>query len=137
MLREVKSIPTGLSNIIKWLPIIYQDRDYDEHYLYLILLKKLKNKEKFFRGDNAFTMDAPIVADEIKEIVIALERLTDCDGEDVYFREACKEVGIRDYNSAYTRGNREIWDAEERLLKEDIEKIFPKELSEKIRGWWD
>lgn len=32
----------GIQNLIRWFPVIWKDRDFDDYYLYAILEKKLK-----------------------------------------------------------------------------------------------
>lgn len=46
MLRKFK---IGVQNIIKWFPIIWNDRDFDKSYIMNILLFKMKNTRDFIR----------------------------------------------------------------------------------------
>lgn len=54
-LREFKSkilgIKDGIQNIIKWFPVIWNDKDFDQYYIYKILETKLTHMEEFFRND--------------------------------------------------------------------------------------
>lgn len=43
------NIKYGLVNIIKWMPIVWNDRDWDHYYLLKILEFKLLKMEKLFR----------------------------------------------------------------------------------------
>jgi len=37
----------GIRNIIRWFPIIWKDRDWDDHYIWEILKTKLRNQAKY------------------------------------------------------------------------------------------
>ena len=60
--------------VIKWLPIIWRDRDWDQHYFFEILRFKLKNMEKFFRHDANYVY-AEKDADRMKVCIMLLDRL--------------------------------------------------------------
>ena len=48
----VKEIIDGISNIIKWIPIIYKDRDWDDSYIFDILKFKLIQQRKELVNSN-------------------------------------------------------------------------------------
>jgi hypothetical protein len=48
-------IVTGISNLIKWTPTIYKDRDWDDHYVFEILKFKLIQQRKELVGANRHT----------------------------------------------------------------------------------
>lgn len=39
----------GLSNLIKWFPIVWKDRDYDDHYIWELLKFKLEKQSHYTR----------------------------------------------------------------------------------------
>lgn len=43
----MRNIINGIKNIIKWIPIIYKDRDYDYYYILETLKFKLNNQSKY------------------------------------------------------------------------------------------
>lgn len=45
-----KYVYNSIKNIIRWFPIIWKDRDYDDWYIYTILETKLKHQAKYI-GD--------------------------------------------------------------------------------------
>ena len=73
--RWVYQTVDGVQNVIKWLPVIWGDRDWEDYYFYKILHFKLKNMEEFFRSDDTHIADAIKVADKIKVARILAERL--------------------------------------------------------------
>jgi hypothetical protein len=52
--RDVKY---GVKNIWNWLPVIWKDRDYDQHYIYSVLVHKLE-KQAIFIHHNGNHVDA-------------------------------------------------------------------------------
>jgi len=48
-------IVTGISNLIKWTPTIYKDRDWDKHYIFEMLKFKLIQQRKELVGANRHT----------------------------------------------------------------------------------
>ena len=51
----VKDIIHGVSNIIKWAPIIYKDRNWDDHYIFEMLKFKLIQQRKELVNANRHT----------------------------------------------------------------------------------
>ena len=49
-----KNIICGLSNVMKWLPIIWNDRQWDSHYMWKILHKKIKLMEEFYSDESNY-----------------------------------------------------------------------------------
>ena len=45
---KIKHLIRGFKNLVKWFKVIWNDRDFDSYYLYLILEKKLKSIEETF-----------------------------------------------------------------------------------------
>ena len=43
----VRDFLTGISNLWKWLPIIWKDRDWDKHYIMEIFIFKLKRNRDY------------------------------------------------------------------------------------------
>lgn len=44
----------GVKNLIKWFPIIWNDRDYDHNYIFDILKQKLINQREYLLSRNHF-----------------------------------------------------------------------------------
>lgn len=110
-----------IRNLRNWLPIIVKDENWDYTYLYEIIHRKLELKEQFFRGDNTHIADWEEVADEIKEVTEALERLIKEDY--ISYEEHMKDV----LKAALK---------EEEMKKKDLEIVFDG-LKNNVRKWWD
>jgi len=50
-----QDIKIGITNLIKWFPIIWRDRNYDYSYIYAMLEFKLRNQAKFIADRNNHT----------------------------------------------------------------------------------
>lgn len=87
MFKKLKGFKYGLGNIFKWWKVIYNDRDYDQHYIYQLLYFKLKNMEDFYRSDKAWSATAIKTADEIKVAKNLCKRLA----EENYLHNALAE----------------------------------------------
>jgi hypothetical protein len=48
----IRQFSIGVRNIIKWIPVLYKDRDWDFYYVYNILQKKLEFTEKAIRDSS-------------------------------------------------------------------------------------
>ena len=83
---HLRSLKTGIHNLIKYFPTIYNDRDWDHYYIYSIWYKKFDNMEKFFNSDDSWTAKSEEVAEQIHEIKLLCEKLM----KDDYLKEALK-----------------------------------------------
>jgi len=128
----ISSFKNGVKNLIKWFPVIWKDRDWSEHYIYILLLKKVENKIKFFQSDNCYSANSDEVVNQLEIVRKALNRLV----KDEYYEEACVFYGVEPYNFD-NDFRRDFYELEEKIRNEDIKVVFSKEVSEQIRGWWD
>jgi hypothetical protein len=64
-------------NVLRWLPTIWKDRDYDYSYITEILIKKLEFTRDFYLSDKAYSAEAEKVADEIQEAINMLHKTKD------------------------------------------------------------
>ena len=83
---HLRSLKTGIHNLIKWFPTIYNDRDWDDYYIYSLWYKKFDNMEKFFNSDKSWTAKSEGIAEQIHEIKLLCKKLM----EDNYLEEALK-----------------------------------------------
>jgi hypothetical protein len=149
------NIGTGFKNIIKWLPIIWNDRDWDYAYMLKILHKKLEHMEQFFDGDEPFGANAKKKVRKIKKAKNFCKRLVD----DNYLTNALIEHEKKwGTGSKYTfkemEGNSKFGELidnrsekekmeftkacrhSDRVRKQDIEYLF-EHLRKHMETWWD
>jgi hypothetical protein len=64
-------------NVIRWLPVIWRDRDWDHHYFNEILIKKLEHKRDFFLSDRTHLARAKETAEQIQTAINMLHQTRD------------------------------------------------------------
>jgi len=52
---KLRDIYRSIRNVIRWLPIIWKDRDWDSYYIYEILKFKLQNQANYIGKQNRHT----------------------------------------------------------------------------------
>ena len=87
MFYKIKQFFRCIYNVITWFPIIWGDQQWDQHYFYKILRKKLERMEKFFRSSRAYSIDAEKEADNIHYCIERLDRLIEEDYLSVSLKE--------------------------------------------------
>lgn len=70
---EIRGFKRGIKNIIKWIPIIYKDADWDYEFLIDILIFKLKSMEEFYFSDKPWRVNAEQRGKQIREARTKLE----------------------------------------------------------------
>jgi hypothetical protein len=66
-----------VKNVLRWLPTIWKDRDWDNSYITEILIKKLEFTRDFYLSGKAYSAEAEKVAEEIKEAINRLHMTRD------------------------------------------------------------
>ena len=81
MLIRIRSIwrnlITGIENIIRWTPVIWKDRDFDDGYVIRLLYYKFKFMEQFLQSENAHARDAKKTAMQVMVAKNLCKRLWD------------------------------------------------------------
>ena len=117
--RKLRDIPENIHNLIIWIPVIWNDEQWDYDYLYKILHKKLSLMENYFKEGNSSSVNAHKKEKQIKIARILCERLL-----------------YRDY----LQGENVKGIAARKLLKAkedaDREYLF-NHIKNKIETWWD
>jgi hypothetical protein len=66
-----------IKNVFRWLPTIWKDEDFDDHFIVEILIKKLEHTRDFFLSGNTHIARAEEVAEEIQEAIDRLHMTRD------------------------------------------------------------
>lgn len=119
---------SGIKNVVRWAPVIWDDQDYDWDALASIMEYKLRRMSLHFKH-NKYVTGADRVERETLMCAELLHRLRD---DSYYFDSAQKTMG-RD-----TQFNgRHLWvKRHDQLRKQDSEYLF-KLINRKMRTWWD
>jgi hypothetical protein len=65
------------NNVLRWLPTIWKDEDWDNSFILNILIKKLEHQRDFFLSDRTHILDAKKVAAEIQTAIDGLRKTAD------------------------------------------------------------
>jgi hypothetical protein len=71
-----QNIITGIKNLIHWIPIIWKDRDWDQHYIFEVLKRKLIKQSKHI-GSRDFHTRAKRDAEIMMLCVRLIEKVQD------------------------------------------------------------
>lgn len=82
---EIRQFFIGVHNIIKWIPVLYKDRDWDFYFVYVMLQKKLEFTEIAIR--NSSLQNAEFYAKKIRTAI----RLIEIVREEKYLDDVLKE----------------------------------------------
>jgi hypothetical protein len=116
--RITANFSYNVGRVYKWLPILWNDRDFDYAFLWPILRKKIENMEKVISNGSSATRLT--VKAELLYVRLLLERIEAGDYDD-------EETTDQSSNSIFI---------EELHQQEDIEKLFTF-MAKHHRKWWD
>ena len=112
-------VKRGIKNLWYWFPIIWKDRNWDDHYIFEVLKHKLKAQAKYI-GDRDFHTRAQLDAKRMRLCVKLIEKVQDESyqmeymeyGKDrVWFTDCEDRPGSSRYNSE------EVWEKYDEYFK--------------------
>jgi hypothetical protein len=71
-----KDFINGIKNLVRWFPIIWRDRDWDDHYIWQLIQQKLKFQSNYI-GKRDFHMCAKRDAEIMMTCVKLIEKIKD------------------------------------------------------------
>ena len=151
----IRNIRIGIKNLIRWFPVIWNDRQWDSYYFFKIIRRKLEIMEPFYRY-NAMFLRSESEADRMKVCIMLLDRIIEDNYHEMAYKKFDKKWGESEMlfnedgslNIAYenvkteedeknkNKDIKESHNKEEFLINQDIEYLF-KILNKRIRFWWD
>ena len=118
------NIRRGIKNLINWFPIIWNDRDFDNYYIEIMMYEKLRNTYNFFVSENSVTnWDVPEQAKSLQALRICITILERKQNE-FYIMLASDLDNIKEVEN--------IRKCEERDMK-----VFGKLFGKYLPYWWD
>ena len=155
------NVRNGIENIKNWLPTIWEDRNWDHYYIYVILRRKLHLMEQNIRH-NGHHVNAERDADNIKVCVNLLDRLIADDYHEMAFGKHDKKWGDIELRTKPVEGRDDIVgvdihrdkviteddkkqerkefknaaEHETYLREQDLDLLF-KNMRKYIQTWWD
>ena len=160
-----KDLYQGIKNLVRWFPIIWRDRDWDDHYIFEVLKFKLKNQSKYIGYHNRH-----VSAKRDAEVMMLCVRLIEKVQDEWYGREyfnyhesELKFIDSKTYPGSYEmeiehisdnyedyfkkyprihkqsigKDNHEIAYRIAKINEERAHKLLFKILEQNIRRWWD
>ena len=116
--NTIRQFFIGVRNIIKWIPVLYKDRDWDFYFIYNILQKKLEFTEEAMRNSSLY--DGKLYANKIKTAIRLIEVVRD----EKYFDEMLMNDDWEDLKKA--------------MAKQDkAKKLLFNYLHHNIEKWWN
>ena len=119
---KVKGFFTSVGNLIKWFPVIWKDRDWDDHYIFEVFKFKLEKQAKYIK-EKGFHTNSDLDAKRMMLCVKLMEKIQEdfytmeyMDYEDKDFFFVPTGVGIEDGEGGYYM--------ETRLKKENLNDFF-------------
>ena len=73
-----KDLKSGIKNLIRWFPTIWKDRDWDDYFIFNLLIKKIEFQAKHI-GDNDRHTRAKRDAEIMRTCVRIMEKIRDED----------------------------------------------------------
>lgn len=119
---KVKGFFTSIGNLIKWFPVIWKDRDWDDHYIFEVFKFKLEKQAKYIK-EKGFHTNSDLDAKRMMLCVKLMGKIQEdfytmeyMDYEDKDFFFVPTGEGIEDGDGGYYM--------ETRLKKENLNDFF-------------
>jgi hypothetical protein len=115
-----KDISNGIKNLIHWFPTIWKDRDYDQHYIYEVLLVKLEKQAKYI-------LEKGIHVDANRDVerMLLCARLCRIQQEDLYHSEYM-DYFKKEYEFVPTDETEKWFSMEDTLVWENYDEYLAK-----------
>ena len=110
----------GIKNLWKWLPIIWKDRDWDQHYIYTILKTKLE-----FQAKHIYNRDWHTEAKRDVERMMVVIKLIERQQSDFYKTEHIDYHDIK-FEFIPTDETKKWFEIKDTMLSENYDEYFAK-----------
>ena len=87
-----KDFANGVKNLIRWFPVIWKDRDWDDHFIWQLMIQKLKFQSKYI-GERDYHTRAKRDAEIMMTCVRLMERV-----KEEYYGMEYMDYQDSDYN---------------------------------------
>jgi hypothetical protein len=114
-----REIARGFKNIWYWLPIIWKDRHYDSHYIFDIMIHKIKAQSKYIGERNIHTR-----AKRDSEVMMTCVRLMEKVQDEFYSSEYNDYHKTKHWFEPADKEGYSTW--ESRILREDFDGYIKK-----------
>jgi len=115
----LKTIKRGIKNIWYWLPIIWKDRHWDSHYIFDIMIHKIKAQSKYIGSRDIHTR-----AKRDAEVMMTCVRLMEKVQDEFYNSEYSDYHKTKHWFEPADKEGFSTW--ESRILREDFDSYIKK-----------
>lgn len=143
----------GIRNLIKWLTVVWTDRDDDFIHLYAVILYKLKNTHKLFSDSKNVYCEEERRLYRVKYLTIAIKLLERMMANDYHTEKDLEIIATIKHEWVPCKDNpklmemvtistppnevlNEIWTRASNLKKKS-RRLFFLILEKRIESWWD
>lgn len=153
MFNKLRNFKKSVNNLIKWLPIIWKDRDWDYEYLLDIMSFKMKNMSELHRESKLPSIHSESFAKDLEVASFLADRISNSNYYDEVFKN--REELLDNLKYKFTQLDSEGYKLEQyglieeeykeylnrlgkvdECLERDIRLLFSLMESE-IQNWWD
>lgn len=124
--RHIRSIITGIKNLIRWLPVILKDRQWDFVYFLRIIKFKLEQMVRFYETE-AHQVKAEKHVDKMKLCINIIDRIIDDNYDEIVFKnyyEKWGKIEVKHIENEKTGGGRiEITHSKVRTSEDKIKSL--------------
>ena len=141
MIWYIKNLYWRIERIIRWIPVIWKNREFDHVYFLQIIAFKLKQMEKFYRSKYAISADRKDCATKIHICRLLCNRLIEDEYYDMLQRKIEFHWGsssqIKVLDEGCQLGICKDWvHYDDYMQKQDLEYLC-KLLRKHLHSWWD
>jgi len=115
-----KDFINGIKNLCKWFPVIWKDRDWDNHYTFDILKFKIKKQANYIEKQNRYVGCERDV--EIMRLVVKLIELN----QDEFYDMEYMDYHKTEYEFVPTDETEKWFTMEDELISENFDEYFKK-----------
>jgi len=130
----------GIKNLTRWFPVIWKDKDWDQHFIWEVMIQKLKFQAKYIGERDIHTR-----AKRDAEIMMTCVRLMERIQEEYYIAERFDYEYFKKYPLIYKKIKQQHPDKSKSTISfymsyenhNGARKILFKLMEHNIESWWD
>lgn len=143
MIRLLKHLYWDIQRVIRWIPVIWKNKEFDHSYFLQILSFKFKLMEEFYSSKYAISVDSEKCAEEIHICKLLCDRLIADNYHDMLGREIRmypNDKGVLQFetlNEGCQFGISKDWQHYESYMQNQDLRYLCEILQKHLFSWWD
>ena len=115
-----KTFYNGVKNLIKWFPIIWKDRNWDDFYIFEILKFKLKNQAQYI-GSRDIHVAAKRDAEKMMLCVKLIDKI-----QDEYYCCEYQKYQKSEFSFLEKKDNPKLFELDIKVIEDNLDEYFKK-----------